>query len=80
MKDRERKKLRMIFLSIEKYILKDKERSLEEGKKKVANKRMSKVKLVTVVESDLKAPFSVATTPRCRGGRDSFPGIAPLYP
>ena len=34
----------------------------------------------TVVEGDPKAPFSVATTPRCRGGRYSFPLIAPLYP
>ena len=39
----------------------------------------SKVKLVTVVEGDPKAPFSIATTPRCRGGRNSFPWIAPLY-
>ena len=37
------------------------------------------VKLVTVVESDPKAPFSKATTPRCREGRYSFPRIAPLY-
>ena len=28
-----------------------------------------KVKLVTVVEGDPKAPFSIATTKRCRGGR-----------
>ena len=41
---------------------------------------ISKVKLATVVESDLKAPFSIATTPMCRGGRYSFPWIAPLYP
>ena len=26
------------------------------------------------VEGDPKAPFSIATTPRCRGGRYSFPG------
>ena len=37
------------------------------------------VKLVTVVEGDLKAPFSIATTPRCRGGRYAFAWIAPLY-
>ena len=30
-------------------------------------------KLVTVVESDLKAPFSIATAPRCREGHCSFP-------
>ena len=39
-----------------------------------------KVKLATVVEGDLKAPISIATTPRCRGGHYSFPWIAPLYP
>ena len=39
-----------------------------------------KVKLVTVVEGDPKAPFSIATTPRCRGGHYSFPWIGPLYP
>ena len=36
------------------------------------------VKLATVVEGDPKAPFSIATTPRCRWGRCSFPRIAPL--
>ena len=29
--------------------------------------------LATFVEGDQKAPFSIATTPRCRGGRYSFP-------
>ena len=38
-----------------------------------------KVKLATVVKGDQKAPFSIATTPRCRGGCYSFPWIAPLY-
>ena len=37
------------------------------------------VKLATVVKGDPKAPFSIATTPRCRGGRYTFPWIAPLY-
>ena len=41
---------------------------------------VKKVKLVTVIEGDQKASFSIATTPRCRGGRYSFPWIAPLYP
>ena len=36
--------------------------------------------LATKKEGDPKAPFSIATTPRCRGGRYSFPWIAPLYP
>ena len=27
---------------------------------------------------DQKAPFSIATTPRCKGGCNSFPWIAPL--
>ena len=32
------------------------------------------------VEGDQRAPFSIATTARCRGGHYSFPWIAPLYP
>ena len=28
--------------------------------------------VVVVVEGDQKAPFSIATTPRCRVGRKSF--------
>ena len=40
----------------------------------------SKVKLVTLVEGDPKSPFSIATTPRCRGEGYSFPWIDPLYP
>ena len=39
-----------------------------------------KVKLSTVVKGDQKAPFSLATTPRCQEGCYSFPWIAPLYP
>ena len=39
-----------------------------------------KVKLATIVEGDPKASFSIATTPRFRGGRYSIPWIAPLYP
>ena len=38
-----------------------------------------KANLVTVVKSNPKAPFSIATTPRYRGGPWSFPWIAPLY-
>ena len=38
------------------------------------------IKLLIVVKGDQKAPFSVATTPRCRRGHYSFPWIAPLYP
>ena len=34
---------------------------------------ISKVKLATIVEGKPKALFSIATTPRCRGGRYSFP-------
>ena len=37
-------------------------------------------KLATVVEGDQKAPFSIATTPRCKRERYSFPWIAPLNP
>ena len=35
---------------------------------------------MNVVESDQKAPFSIATTPKYRGRHYSFPWIAPLYP
>ena len=37
------------------------------------------IQLVTVVEGDLKVPFSMATTPRCSGGRYPIFWIAPLY-
>ena len=43
-------------------------------------KNCKQVKLETEVEGDPKAPFSIATTPRCRGGRYSFSWIALLYP
>ena len=36
--------------------------------------------MATVVQGYPKAPFSIATTLRCRGGHYSFPWIAPLYP
>ena len=38
------------------------------------------VKLATVVEEDLEVPFSIATTPWCRGGRYSFHWIFLVYP
>ncbi len=38
------------------------------------------IKLVTIVEGDPKAPFSIATTPRCSGGWYSFPWIALFDP
>ena len=46
------------------------------------NIRVSKkyVMFATIVKGDPKAPFSIATTPKCRGGRYSIPWIAPLYP
>ena len=36
--------------------------------------------MATVVEGDPKVSFSIATTPRCREERNSFPWIAPFYP
>ena len=36
----------------------------------------NKVKLATLVEGHLKASVSIATTPRCRGGRYSIPWMA----
>ena len=41
------------------------------------NKKKKKKELATVDEDDPKAPFSIATIPRCRGGHYSFPLIAP---
>ena len=43
------------------------------GQKTRPNNKSKKVKLATIVEGDPKAPFSIATTPRCRGGCYSFP-------
>ena len=37
-------------------------------------------KVATLVEGDPKAPFSIATIPRCKGGCYSIPWTAPLYP
>ena len=39
----------------------------------------NKVSWRPLVEGDLKVPFSIATTQRCRRGHYSFPWIAPLY-
>ena len=41
--------------------------------------KYKKVKLVTLVEGDLKAPFSIANTPRWKGGRYSLSWITPFY-
>ena len=38
----------------------------------------SKVKLATLVEGNLKAPFSIATTLGCREGATAFPGLLDL--
>ena len=43
------------------------------------NYELYKVKLVTFVEGDPQALFSIASTSRCREGCYSFPWIAPLY-
>ena len=36
---------------------------------------LNKNKFVNVIEGDPKAPFSIATTSRCREGRYAFPGL-----
>ena len=41
---------------------------------------MNEFKLATVVEGDEKAPFLIATTPRCKEGYYSFPWSDSLYP
>ena len=46
---------------------------------KIRQNSISKVKLATLVEGGPKAPFSIATTSRCRGGHFSIPQIAPFY-
>ena len=46
----------------------------------IDSKVKSKEKLASVVANDQKAPSSIATTPRYRGGCNSFPWIVPLYP
>ena len=63
-------------------MIKMERKTTSERKKKLKHSvnKLVKVELATVVEGDQKAPFSIATTPRCRGGRYSFPWIAPLYP
>ena len=50
----------------------------KEKKKKSSNVfvEVSKVRLATIVKGNQKAPFSIATTPWCRGGCYSFPWIA----
>ena len=39
-----------------------------------------KFSTIVVAEGTPKAPFSIATTLRCKGGHYSFPWIAQLYP
>ncbi len=36
---------------------------------------LDKAVMATIVEGNPKSPFSIATTPMCRGGRYSFPGL-----
>ena len=36
--------------------------------------------MATIIEGDPKVHFSIAATPRCRGGYYYFPWIVPLYP
>ena len=41
---------------------------------------IEKVKLATVVEGEQKAPFSIASSPKCRRGSYSIPWIEPMSP
>ena len=41
--------------------------------------RTVKVKMATGVEGDQKAPFSIAISPRCKGGSYSFPWMPTFY-
>ena len=59
------------------YIYRERERERESERER--ERAISKFsELATVIEGDPKAPFSVATTPRCKGGRYSFSSMAPL--
>ena len=46
---------------------------------RVVWRHVNKVKLVTLIDGGPKAPFSIATTLRCRGGHYTFSWIASLY-
>ena len=46
----------------------------------VTNNKVNKVKLSPFSRGRPEGSFSIATTPRCRGERYSFPRIASLYP
>ena len=59
----------------------------EKKQKRKDNKYMRKMdqhahtthKLATLVKDDPKAPFTIVTTPRCKGGCYSISWIAPIY-
>ena len=71
----EEKKLYLFFLS-NTHVLTLRNKNLEKSEYYTK----IKVKLATLVKGDLKDPFSIATTPRCRGGCYSISCIALLYP
>ena len=49
-------------------------------KRRIEKIMNGQIKVVSKVEGDLKVSFSIATTPRSRGGRYSILRIAQLYP
>lgn len=49
-----------------------------EGKRERNIDIQRKAKLLTIVEDNLKAPFSLVPIPRCRRGHHSIPKITPL--
>ena len=83
---RQQKKLtnvKVIVILVVVYTLgkvsKGQEKRVEKRKFKGGIKN-KKVKLATVVEGDQKAPFTIATTTRCRRANYSSPWIASHYP
>ena len=67
--------------SLKKYIMSESFTILKyefRKKSQVSNYFSEYICWPTVVEGDLKAPFSIATTTRCKGGHYSFLLIAPL--
>ena len=69
-------------LTSQRYIIGRPYMSRKEGGRKIASFMVwvaASIKLSPLVKGDSKVLFSIATTPRCRGRRFSFPWIAPLY-
>ena len=68
----------MFFTLFKDFAKKEEKKSLLTHQKQNLSVIKIKVMLEIVAKGDPKALFSIATTPRCRGGCYSFPCIVPL--